>query len=51
MSEKGISTDTEKVQAVKGLPTPKTVNEIRSFLLLKIYTEFCSNCKTITSTD
>lgn len=37
MSEKGISTDTEKVQAVKELPTPKTVNEIRSFLGLCFY--------------
>lgn len=37
VSENGISTDTEKVQAVKEWPTTKTVKDIRSFLGLCSY--------------
>lgn len=44
VSENGISTDTEKVQAVKEWPTPKTVKEIRSFLgLCSYYGRFIQN--------
>ena len=37
VSANGISTDPEKVQAVRGWPTPRTVKEVRSFLGLYSY--------------
>ena len=37
VSGEGVSVDPNKVQAVKGWPTPKSVTEIRSFLGLAGY--------------
>ena len=44
VSETGISTDPEKVRAVKELPVPRNVHELRSFLgTASYYRKFCKS--------
>lgn len=37
ISEKGISTDSQKIEAIKSWPTPSTEKELRSFLGLAVF--------------
>jgi hypothetical protein len=37
ISEKGIAVDPEKIEAIRGWPTPKNVSEVRSFMGLAGY--------------
>jgi len=51
LPENGVSASTDKVKAVRELPTPKNVTEVRAFFVFSIFlsktsTKFCTDCKT-----